>query len=552
MPPPADVSHEELFASAQKLYSDNQKLSENNQKLSENNQVLEQELQRFKAQNEFLREQLKLSKQKEFGASSEVSKAQVAGQQTLPMEDLVFNEAEALVAPEAPEPTLETVVRPRRVKAKGLREAQLQHLPVEEIRYEVPESDRVCACCAHPLHPMGEEVRQEVKIVPAKASVVKHIQVVYACRHCAQHGTKTPIVTAPMPAPAFPGSLASPSAVAFVLSHKYELGLPLYRLEKHLDGLGIHLSRQNLANWVMRGANQLKPLFLKMREDLLARDALHADETPIQVLREPGRAATTDSFMWVYCSGMDGPPLVLFDYRETRSTEHPLKFLKGFGGYLHVDGYKVYEKLPGITLVGCWAHARRKFHEAVKTLTPASRAAGTSAAQQGLNFCNRLFKIESELREKTPEERFALRLERSQPVLDEMHAWLNTVQAQSLPKSALGHAVKYCLSQWPKLLRFLLDGRLELDNNRIERAIRPFAIGRKNWLFAKTPRGATSSAIVYSMVESAKANGLRPAAYLEYLFQNLPTIDAKDIHAKDTEALNALMPWNPEVQAACK
>jgi len=446
MPPTAGISHEELFASAQKLYSDNQKLSENNQ-------ILEQELRHAKAQNEFLREQLKLSKHKEFGASSEVSKAQAPGQQPLPMEELVFNEAEAVAAPEAPEPISETVVgetevRPRRVKAKGRREEQLRHLPVEEIRYEIPESDRVCDCCAHPLHPMGEEVRQEVKIVPAKACVVKHIQVVYACRHCAQHATKTPIMTAPMPAPAFPGSLASPSAVAFVLSQKYELGLPLYRLEKHLEGLGIHLARQNLANWVMRGANQLKPLFLKMREDLLARDALHADETPIQVLRESGRAATTDSFMWVYCSGMDGPPLVLFDYRETRSTEHPRKFLKGFGGYLHVDGYKVYEKLPGITLVGCWAHARRKFHEAVKTLTPASRAAGNSAAHQRLSFCNRLFKIESELRDKTPDQRFALRLERSQPVLDEMHAWLNTVQAQSLPKSAFGQAVNYCLSQW--------------------------------------------------------------------------------------------------------
>jgi hypothetical protein len=235
---------------------------------------------------------------------------------------------------------------------------------------------------------------------------------------------------------------------------------------------------------------------------------------------------------------------VLFDYCQTRGGQNAREFLAGFRGYLQVDGYGAYENVPNVTLAGCWAHARRKFDEAVQIVPAPTRR--KSPAYAGLELCNKLFAIERALRGKTPEERYAQRQLRSRGVLDEMRAWLLAQAPTVVPKSPLGQAIGYCLWQWDKLTTFLLDGRLEIDNNRAERAIKPFVIGRKNWLFANTPRGARSSAVLYSVVESAKANGLVPEAYLRFLFERLHRIDSKD-----PTALDPLMPWAPGVQAIC-
>jgi hypothetical protein len=347
-----------------------------------------------------------------------------------------------------------------------------------------------------------------------------------------------------MPTPAFPNSLASASAVAYIMSQKFVEGLPLYRQQQSLARLGVTIPRQTMANWMLKGAEWLEPLYDRMHEELLRRDILHADETTLQVLREADRAAQTKSYMWLYRSGRDGPPIVLYDYQQTRAREHPRTFLHGFTGYLHVDGYQAYEKLQGITLAGCWSHARRGFTDALTALPASARTAGTPvAAEIGLNFCNQLFTIERDLHDATPAERFAVRQQRSRPVLNAFQAWLANQSVTALPKSAFGQAVNYCINQWEKLITFLLDGRLELDNNRSERSIKPFVIGRKNWLFANTPAGAKASAIIYSLIETAKENGLHPYAYLTYLFTELPDCSTTD--------LDRVLPWSASLPSTC-
>jgi len=477
-------------------------------------------------------EKLRLQQQRRFGTSSERTNPDSV------QLDL-FNEAETEAEPTVEEPTVETISYERKKKQPGQREEMLKNLPTERVEYRLSAEEQVCACCGGDLHEMSTEVRRELKIIPAQMNVVEHVQYVYACRHCEKHDIKTPIVTAPMPRPTYPGSLASPSALAYILNKKYVEGMPLYRQEQQFSRKGIPLSRQTLANWVMFGAQQwLSPVYDRLHEVLLERRYLHADETTLQVLHEPDRPAESKSYMWLYRSGRDGPPIVLFDYQETRAKEHPKKFLTGFKGFLHVDGYSGYHEIPDVTLVGCWAHARRKFDEALKAL-PADKRTTPVASRVGLDCCNRLFTIERGLQNNTPEERHRGRQEQSRPVLDAFSAWLHEQSAQVLPKSALGMAITSCLNQWSKLTAFLEDGHLELDNNRSERSIKPFVIGRKNFLFSNTPRGAAASAVTYSIVETAKENQLHPFEYLKYLFEQLPNLDLTDLRS-----LDLLLPWS--------
>jgi len=498
------------------------------------NHELVQENAHLKAENQWLKEQLGLAKQRLFAPSSEKSPT---GQ-----EALLFNEAEATAATDVPDPIHQTITYTRRKQA-GQRELNLSGLPVEEIAYRLPQEEQVCPACAGSLHEMGADVRTEIKIIPATISVVKHIRTKYACRHCQKNEIKTPILTAPLPATAFPNSLASPSAVAHIVCQKFVEGSPLYRQQAALQRLGFELSRQTMANWMLAGAGWLDKLYVRMKAHLRKRAILHADETTLQVLKEEGRAAQTQSYMWLYRTGRDGPPIVLFAYQPTRASEHPRQFLQGFGGFLQVDGYAGYDSLPGVTLVGCWAHARRKFVEALNALPAEARKKGDTPSHVGLAFCDALFTIERDLHDRTAEQRFATRQERSLPVLTQLRAWLDAMESKVLPKSLLGAAVTYCRNQWSKLTHFLLDGRLELDNNRAERSIKPFVIGRKNWLFANTAGGARSSAVLYSLVETAKENGLNPFPYLTYLFEQLP-----NINCKDPQQLDRLLPWAETIQ----
>jgi len=497
------------------------------------------QIEELEAKVEWFEEQHRLALHRQFGPSSEPTPV---GQ-----EALLFNEAEAVAQPRLPEPTVETITHTRR-KVKGHREAQVANLPVKEIDYRLPEEEQVCPECSGALHEMGVEVRQEIQIVPATITLVKHNRFKYACRHCQQEETTTPIVTATMPNPAFPNSVASPSAVAHIMTQKFVESQPLYRQEQHWQREGIDISRQTMANWMIRGAEMLADIYDAMRIALLKLDIVHADETTLQVLKEPGRAAQTDSYMWLYRSGREGPPMALFEYQPGRAGQYPKRFLEGFKGYLQVDGYEAYGQVANAILVGCWAHARRKFMDALKAMPKSPKKAGAAVvAELGLQYCNTLFSIEGDLHDVTHRERFEGRQARSKPVLDQFKAWLDDQANRTLPKSAVGQAITYCRNQWDKLTVFLTDGRLELDNNRSERSIKSFVVGRKNWLFANTPKGAKASAIIYSIVETAKENGLRPHAYLTFLFEQLPNIDRQD-----PKAIEALMPWAEHVQAGLK
>lgn len=495
----------------------------------------EQQIAELTAQLNWFQEQFRLSQQKRFGSSSE---------QTHPNQLQIFNEAESEAA-SSKEPEKERISYVRR-KQKKQRKEKLEDLPIETIEYRLEPGEQICSCCGHDLHEMSTEIRKELKVVPPQVSVVEHVRYVYTCRHCEKEAIKTPIVTAPMPAPALPGSIASPSSLAYIMTQKYVDGLPLYRQEQGLARLGIELSRQTMANWIVQGAERwLLPLYERMHQHLLKQDIAHADETTLQVLREPGRPAESKSYMWLYRTGREGPQIVLYDYQTTRAGKYPRRFLSGFKGFLHVDGYSGYHAVQDVTLVGCWAHARRKFDEALKAL-PKDQCNASVAAKEGLDFCNQLFTIERGLKDVTPEERYKARLKHSLPVLKAFSAWLKFQTPRVLPKSTFGQAITYCRNQWEKLQTFLEDGRLELDNNRGERAIKPFVIGRKNWLFSNTPQGATASAIVYSIIESAKANSLNPFGYLECLFERLPNIDIKDL-----DALDELLPWAISLPDKC-
>jgi transposase len=505
--------------------------------------TLEEQLKKLEHENETLKAlvrwyegQFKLAQRLRFGSSSE---------KTHPDQLSLFNEAEAVADPEKEEPTLETVTYTRK-KHKGQRDIKLKNLRTERVEHRLAESEQTCACCGGALHEMSTEVRRELKVIPAEVKVVEHVRYVYGCRHCERYGTETPVVTAPMPRPVQAGSLASPSSVAYIMSQKYVEGLPLYRQEQHWARFGVELSRQTMANWMLVGAQWLSRLYERMRMHLLQQDILYADETTLQVLREPGRAAEQKSYLWLYRTGPSSPAITLYEYQPTRAGEHPKRFLEGFTGYLHTDGYEGYDQVAGVTRVGCWAHARRKFFEAVQSLPKNVPSAGT-AAQEGLDFCNRLYAIERKAEGLPPEERLNIRQEQSRPVRDAFLAWLLKQKDRVLPKSATGTAITYCLNQWDRLQGYLLDGRLEIDNNRSERSIKPFVIGRKNWLFANTPRGAKASAIIYSIIETAKENRLHPFYYLTYLLEKLPQLSDHE-----EEALDKLLPWSPSIPLTCR
>lgn len=511
------------------------------QLLEKKNAELEAKLKKEQSESEakinWLKEQLRLYQSKRFGASSERT---LPGQLALSL----FNEVGKEANLDLPEPTVETITYKRRKKS-GQRQLMLENLPVETIEYRLSEEEQVCSCCGGNLHEMSTEVRQELKYIPAEVKVMKHVRYVYSCRHCEHDEIETPIQTASMPKPVISGSLASPSIVAHIMSQKYVEGLPLYRQEKQFHRMGLALSRQTMANWMIYGADQwFSPLYNRMHQFLLMLDILHADETSLQVLHEPGRSATSKSYLWLYRTGIEGPPIILYDYRETRAGENPKKFLAGFKGYLQVDGYAGYHKVENATLVGCWAHARRTFTDALKAL-PANSIKPV-AATEGLQFCNQLFTIERKLKELEPKERHEKRLEQSKPVLDAFLSWLKIQEQKVLPKSGIGQAVTYCLNQWDKLVAFLEDGRLEIDNNRSERSIKPVVIGRKAWLFSNTPQGARASAIIYSIVETAIANGLNPYYYLRYLLEQLPNVNLTDI-----DALDQLLPWSTTIPVSC-
>lgn len=484
---------------------------------------------------------LKMNKDK-FGASSEKAKyvlAEEFGQESL------FNEAEAYADENAPEPVM---VEKHTRKAKRTKEELAKDLPVNEVIIDIPEDERICDVCkSDDLHKIGKElVRRELEIIPAQAFVTETYRINYSCKPCDAKTGETHIIKPEVPVAVVKRGLASPSSAAHVMYQKYVNAMPLYRQEKDWKNFGVIISRATLANWIIyTSTHWLVPLWKAFKVLLLKSPVILADETVTQVLKEPGKTPQSDSRMWVYCTGNVArpPPIVLFEYQPTRSGKHPKEFLGDIENpyYLLTDGYKGYNAVTNAIHAGCWAHTRRKFEEAMPKNAPED-----NKARIGFEYCQKLFMLERKFENLKPEERLEKRIEKSKPVYDEFYEWLGTVDP--LAGSSLAKAVTYAVNQKEHLSTFLLDGCIEISTNRVENHIRPFTTGRKNWLFADTVNGAMASAVAYSIISTAVANGLNPYEYLKYLFTHLPTVLTKDTEAN----LSQYFPWGDDAQEKCK
>ena len=427
---------------------------------------------------------------------------------------------------------LRTACRYRR--KKGGRKRLPKSFPRVDIVYELDETDCQCGNCHRLLTPVSEKVSEQLDIRPATVRVIRHVRKTYACESC--DGAMT---TAPMPVQPIPRSMASPGTLAHVAVAEYVDGLPLYRQEKKLTRIGVELPRSTLASWMVKAGTLVQPLINLLRDRLLAYDIVAMDETRLQVLKEPGKKAQSQSYLWVQRGGPPDHPILLYDYDPSRSQQVPIRLLNGFCGYLQTDGYEGYAKVcaeQGLIAVGCWAHARRKFDEALKAqqlLSPEKQK--KSLAAVALAKIQALYRIERDIKTLPAGERQRIRMLRSKPLLDELRIWLDQHIPIVPPRSALGKAMNYAHKQWPKLTVYIEDGRLSMDNNLVENAIRPFVIGRKNFLFCDTVNGANASANLYSLIETAKANGVEPYGYLRTVFTELP-------NAKTLEDIEALLP----------
>ena len=496
-----------------------------------------------------LEEKLRLATVKAFAPKSEKLSA-------LAQMDL-FNEAEALAGPKAPETDapgtdVTEITVPAHARARGKRRPIDAALPRVRVEHDIPDAEKICACGCQ-LTRIGEITSEQFDLVPARAQVLQHVRFKYACRSC--EGTSLPapcdtpagrrpqgaVITAVMPAQPIPKSNASPGLLAHVSTAKFVDGLPLYRQEGILARYHVSVSRTALASWMIKLGDLVMPLINLMHETQLSYDVLQMDETSVQVLKEDGRSATAKSFMWVRRGGPPGQRIILFDYAPSRAGAIPMRLLDEYQGYLQSDAYSGYNaaaRRDGIVHVGCLDHARRRFVEAVKSQ---HKLAGSERgfAPEALLIIRKLYAIEKLARDAgmTAEQRHRLRNEKARPIWDDLRTWLDKNRNATPPLSLTGKAISYLADEWPKLIRYLEDGRLEISNVLCENALRPFVVGRKAWLFSDTPKGATASARLYGLVETAKANRLEPYAYLARVFTLLP-------QAKTLEDIEALLPWN--------
>jgi len=444
----------------------------------------------------------------------------------------IFNEAEADedCVDDAETATHTTVAAHQRSTRKRL--TLPADLPLEEIIYDIPEQEKVCPHDGSPLKAIGSEDHKQLDIIPAQLKVLLHRRLKYACPYCNQH-----MVTANKPKQVIEKSIASPGLLATVATQKYCDALPLYRQCEIFKRLGIELDRTNLANWMIRCGELVQPLINLLNEHICAQPVVHLDETTNQVLNEPGKTAQSKSYMWV-AAAYGQQPAIIFRYDATRSERVPLDMLDSTVGTIMVDGYAGYGKACttyNITRLGCWAHARRKFVEA-KQVQPKGK---TGKADVALSLIQKLYSIEKTTKDLPPDQRQRIRQQQANPIIDKLRQWLEKSLLTVPPKTALGKGLTYLHNQWECLVRYLEAGHYPIDNNKAENSIRPFAIGRKNWLFANSQAGAKASANLYSLIETAKLNQLNPLEYFKTIFTQLP-------NAESVGDIEALLPWNIE------
>lgn len=504
--------------------------------------TLENRIAELEQENKRLHDTVAFLTRKLYGRSSEKTSTLSMGQVSL------FDEAEVQADPTVPEPDLRKEAdKYQRKRFEGQRKELLKDIPHTKRLCQLADADRFCETCSTTLVPIGEEfVRTELEYIPAQIRAIDYYRETFECRTCRKNG-KPYIEKSPMPDPVILHSMASPSTIAWVMHQKFVNALPLYRQEKEWKTLGVTLGRATMANWILAASRDwLTPIVNLLHQTMLKEQHLHADETTVQVLQEEGRKNTTDSYMWVYSTGQYCEhPIRIFEYQPGRSGHYPQKFLKGFKGYLHTDAYTGYKKVPEVTRCFCWAHLRRKF---VDALAQESNHPEATIPSQGIEFCNRLFAIEKTLQDLSGEERKAKRLEQEKPVLEAFWSWVDSANNQVVPKSKSREALRYALNQKEGLMNYLQDGNCSISNNLAENSIRPFTIGRKNWLFSGSPKGAAASATVYTIIETAKANGLNPYNYLKFIFQDLPGVQ----FGQHPEFLEDYLPWNPRIQTICK
>jgi len=461
-------------------------------------------------QIKLLTEQVRLLRAQRFGASSE----QCSPDQLT----LLLNEAESLAAVALTAPV--SIVIPTHERTRGHRKPLSADLPRVEVIHDLPACEKVCAYDGAALKVIGQDTSEQLDYVPAKVRVLKHIQLKYGCPCCDQS-----IKTAAKPAQLLPKSNASPSLLAHIVTAKYVDGMPLYRQEAQFERLGVPVPRVTSARWMIQlGVDKLMPLINLLNDHCAAQPLIHLDETPVQVLKGD-KPAHSDHYMWVRCAGPPGQRIVLFDYDASRSSAVPKRLLSDYHGAILTDGYEGYGAVAReqtLLHAGCWAHVRRKFDEARKAASKADIERHRS--DELLTLIRELYAVERMLKDQnaTDAERLIARTSQSTSIIERIRQWIDTQRPQIVPQSLLGKAISYTHNQWPKLVVFLQHGHIALDNNRAENAIRPFVIGRKNWLFCDTQAGAQASANLYSLIETAKANGLEPHAYLARVFADLP------------------------------
>jgi transposase len=477
-----------------------------------------------------LEEALRILKANTYGPSRERLSV-AAGQVEL------FNEIEATLE------VAEAVGVEPELKATPLREEKpstgkpgrtrlASHLPRVEIRHELTEAERQCGC-GGVLAEIGADVSEQLDYVPAKVQVLRHVRVKYACPGCEQC-----VKTAALPEHILPKTNASPGLLAQLVTSKYVDSLPLYRQEAMFERHGVRLPRATQAAWMIGLTVPLQPLLNLMDERLRSSGYVRIDETRVQVLNSD-KAPSALHWMWVRVAGPKHQRIILFDYDPSRGGEVADALIEGCSGYLQSDGYQAYEgasERAGLLHVGCFAHARRRFFEALKALPNAQRKQA-SAAHEAVRRIDALYLIERQIKDLSDEERTRIRREEAVPQVASLHEWASKMQHETMPSGKLGEALGYLITQWPKLVRYVEDPRLAIDTNLAENAIRPFALGRRNWLFADTVKGAKASAALYSIVSTARANGLEPYAYLRRLFAELPK-------AKTVEDFEAMLPFN--------
>ena len=486
----------------------------------------DKELNQKNIRIEILEEQLRAQQQHRFGKRSERNTDQIEIQ--------FLNEAELLAQDSESEPE-ETVEVPAHTRKKKPKRGLPEDLPFVEKIYDLPEEKKQCEC-GKQLKEMGEEVTEQLAVIPQQHYIVRHIRKKYAC------SCKACVRTAQMPNHPIPKSQASPQLLAHIMVSKYFDGLPLYRQEKIALRSGFDLPRQKMARWLIQCQKVFQPLFNLFQDQLLGYDITQADETGIQVLNEQGKPAESKSYLWIRRGGPPEKPVVLVDYSPSRSKEVASKLLSGCKGYLVADAYSGYNqamKENGLKFSACNDHARRKFDAVLKSIKPTKGKSSNKAivAQKAIQFYKSLYKIEREIAEKNPDEKYQIRQKKSVPIWQQFRKWLDQISALGVIHTGVREAVQYMLKYWEGLTRYLEDGRLPISNIHSEHVAKTIALARKNYLFASTEAGADTSAMIYSILETAKANQHHPLYYLTVLLTELPNCES-------IEEYEALLPWN--------